>query len=484
MKRLPKWVLIAAGAVLIIIVVVFVAYRVLGKSASSSSTSQYQTAKVERGTLTATISATGNVRANQSASLNWQLNAKVGEVRTSLGQVVKKDDILVTLDPSTLPQTLIQAQSDLLNAQQALQDLYDQANTTKAKALDTLAKAQKALDDAQTKRGWYNNNTRADQYTIQKAEADYYLAKAQVDTAQEIFDNTSQLDSESTERAQAQSNLAAAQSRMQQAKWMWDYYRGKPDSLDINQAEAAVQLARAQVDDAQRALDKLQNGPDSKDIVVAQNRVASAQAAVNQTRLTAPFNGTITSLTAKSGDLVTPSTFALRIDDISSLYVDLDVSEVDINKVQTGQSVTLTFDAVPNKIYNGEVSEVGKVGTATSGAINFPVTVKLSDADDNVRPGMTAAATLTLTRLENVLMVPSRAVRSVSSKRVVYISSPGSGTTGLKPVIIEIGAISDTMVEITGGDLKEGDTVILNPPAQSQFGPGGGGANGGGRPGG
>jgi HlyD family secretion protein len=97
------------------------------------------------------------------------------------------------------------------------------------------------------------------------------------------------------------------------------------------------------------------------------------------------------------------------------------------------------------------------------------VTVKLTDADEKVKPGMTAGAVITVSKLSNVLIVPSRAVRTVSGKRVVYVLD---NQKALKPVIIEIGAQADTMVEVTKGDLKEGDVVVLNPPTTLNVGSG------------
>jgi multidrug efflux pump subunit AcrA (membrane-fusion protein) len=107
------------------------------------------------------------------------------------------------------------------------------------------------------------------------------------------------------------------------------------------------------------------------------------------------------------------------------------------------------------------------------------VTVQLLDADEKVKPGMTAGAVITISQLSNVLMVPSRAVRTVSGKRVVYVLD---SKKALVPVIIEIGSQADTMVEVTKGNLKEGDVVVVNPPVNPftnlQGGPNGGSGTG------
>ena len=444
-------------------------------AAVNTSNPAYQTAVVKRGALTATISATGTARAEQTANMVWQVSATVGKVNVVIGQQVKKDDILAVLDPTSLPQSLLQAQSSLISAQNALQALYDNAGVQKSQAEQALAVAQKALDDAQTKRNWMNSPTRADDFTIQKAEGDYYLALQAVSDAQTDYDDTSDLDISAPERAAAQSALGAAQERAQQLKWMLDYYRGAPDSYDISQAEAALQVAKANVANDQRIYDEVKDGPKASDVALAQSNVTLAEAAAKLAHLDAPFDGTITNLDVKVGDQVVPGTFALRIDDLSALYVDLQVSEVDINHIQLGQPSQLTFDAVSGQTYDGLVSDIGRAGTTTGGVVNFPVTVKLTDADANVKPGMTAGAVITVSQLSNALMVPIRAVRTVSGKRVVYVlDSQGK----LKPVIIQIGAQADTMVQITQGDLKEGDVVVVNPPTNPFTNMNGGGNSG------
>jgi HlyD family secretion protein len=145
--------------------------------------------------------------------------------------------------------------------------------------------------------------------------------------------------------------------------------------------------------------------------------------------------------------------------------------------VQIGQPVTVTFDAVQGKTYNGKVSQINQAGDDKSGAVNFTVTVELTDADSLVKPGMTAAVTISVKELKDALLVPNRAVRVINSKRMVYILKNGQPAT----VEVRLGATSDTNSEVVGGDLKEGDLIILNPPS-SAFGPGSGGGpgNGGG----
>jgi HlyD family secretion protein len=191
---------------------------------------------------------------------------------------------------------------------------------------------------------------------------------------------------------------------------------------------------------------------------------------LNLARVTAPFGGIVTESYPLPGDLVGGGTAAFRVDDLSSLLVDVSVSEVDINSIAIGQPVTLTFDAILGREYNGVVVEVAQTGTITAGVVNFKVTVELTDADSSVKPGMTAAVNITVNELTDVLLVPNRAVRLSEGERVVYVLVDNL------PVkkVIRLGSSSDIMSVLASGDVQEGDAVILNPPTEF-FGPGGGG---------
>jgi HlyD family secretion protein len=204
--------------------------------------------------------------------------------------------------------------------------------------------------------------------------------------------------------------------------------------------------------------------------------VNAAQAALRAAQITVPFNGMVTEVNAMVGDQVSPGVRAFRVDDLSAMLVDVQVSEVDINSVQIGQPVTVTFDAISGTEYHGKVVEVAQAGDVVQGSVTFTVTVQLTDGDVQVKPGMTAAVTITVKQLENVLLVPNRAVRVVNNQRVVYVLLNGQ----VKEVQITLGASSDTVSEVVSGDLKVGDAIILNPPSTLFNQPGGGGPFGGG----
>ncbi|RJP50411.1 MAG: efflux RND transporter periplasmic adaptor subunit [Anaerolineaceae bacterium] len=373
----------------------------------------FQTAEVERGNLVAFVGATGSVRARQSASLNWQTNGIVESVNAEIGDRVSRDFVLASLDKASLSQNIILAEADLVNAQKALDELLA-SDTALLEAQQAVDKAEKAYDKA------YN-------WRVQ--------LNGKIDIKEWVYDQFGEL-------------------RLKE-------YRGYASQEVIDQADKDLALAESRLNDARREYERLLKGPDSDEVIAAQARVDAAKATLNMARLTAPFNGTVTQASPAVGDQVTTGSAGFRIDDLSSLLVDVQVSEVDINSVFVGQPAILLFDAILGREYHGEVIRVGQAGETVQGVVSFTVTIELTDADELVKPGMTAAVNIVVEEVKDVILIPNRAVRLVDGNRVVYVLKDGLPVQ----VRIRLGASSDTASVLVDGDIKEGDLIILNPPS-------------------
>lgn len=520
---------------IVIIVVAVVAYVMLmpkaGETALSAELASMQTVELTRGPLTVIIGATGTVRSNQQTKINWQTSGKVGDVLASLGQLVQADETLARLDPNTISQSIIQAQADLINAETALEDLKKPQPLKIAQAETALEQAQESLDtllspsesdlaqaelaiitarDAVTEAQKTVDKLDRPRYStelLEQARASYLIAQAEVERMQGLYDNMGGDPETDAGKALALSNLAASKTKRDRALAAVNWYLGNPTDAEVaekttellvaqgkladaletleklkNPKPTDIELAQAKVNDAQEALDQAKAGPSEDDLAVAQTRVTLAQAALEQSMLTAPFNGTITEISVMTGDMVSPGQTAFRLDDLSKLFVDLDVSEIDIAQIQVGQAVQVTFDAIPEKEYAGVVSSIGLVGTVAQSVVYFPVTVQLTDADAAVKPGMTAVANVIISQVEDVLQLPNRAIQSNEGERFVYVLRNNAS----EKVVIKVGMVSDTASEVLSDDLKEGDVILLGTPTttnSSSFGPGsGGGPFGGGQP--
>jgi HlyD family secretion protein len=446
------------------------------QQAQAAAQNIYQTALLKKGDLTATVGATGTVRTNQTTTVNWQTSGRIGKIMVKEGDTVTLNQVLAELDPASLPQNLILARADLVTAQRNLDNLKN-SDTARTQAQQTLVQAQKNLTDAQGER-YRKNLARVSRATIDQKQAELVIAQDKLKNAKENYAKFENKPEGDLMRAQAFDVLAQAQQKVDQLQYDLAWLTGGPDVNEIAQADAAIAVATAKLADAQREWDRLKNGVDPQDLAAAQARIDSIRAILSQTQLTAPINGAVTDIKSMAGDQVNPGTVSFRIDDLAHMLVDVQITEVDINRIKISQSARMTFDAIPNQEYSGKVVKIADFGTSVGGVVNFTVTLELTDADAQVRSGMTAAVNLTVDQLSNVLLVPNRAVRLRSGQRIIYLLQNGQPAA----VDINMGAISDTYSQIVSGNVKENDEVILNPPAAAlQPAAGGGGLFGGGR---
>lgn len=482
-------------------------YRAWAASRTSSAES-VQTATITVGSLAATLGASGNTRSGQSATIAWETSGKVAQVSLKPGDQVQEDQLLAELDSSSLSTEMIKARQDLIDAQQALEDLLNSrsqqaqalqaledaqntVNSLKRQAAEevsqaqlALAQAQDALEDAQKTRLKMNYPHSSNQLVIEKAQTDYELARQEYKEALQAYQLVDHKRLTNPERVQALNRLVAAEADMKTRLATYNWYllgyteteiaqadaelavaqanleiaQANYDSLKNGISEAQLALAEAALADAQREWERVKDGPNQADIDAAQAAVDAAQAALDKVQLRAPFSGTITEVNIKTGDLVSSGDAAFRIDDLSAIYIDLQVSEVDLASLAVGQTAQVEFDAIADKTYTGEVTEIGMIGANSQGVVNYPVTVRITDADSNILPGMTASVTIITAQVDNALLVPNRAIRTISGQKYVTVLFEGQQIS----VPVEVGLVGDTHSQIISDQLREGDAVVIN----------------------
>ncbi|NBI10097.1 efflux RND transporter periplasmic adaptor subunit [Colidextribacter sp. OB.20] len=206
-----------------------------------------------------------------------------------------------------------------------------------------------------------------------------------------------------------------------------------------------------------------------------------AQDVLENYTITAPISGTVIEKNIKAGDNVNniESGALAVIYDLSYLKLEMNISELDLSKLQEGQTVDITADAIPGEVFQGVVDRVSINGTTTNGFTTYPATILLEDYGD-LNPGMNVSADIIVEQMENALSIPAAAVQRGDTVLVPLEGclSP-DGTSVIDPTRVEertvtLGGGDGEYVEITSG-LNEGDTVLV--PAQVQGGmdaPGGG----------
>ena len=267
-------------------------------------------------------------------------------------------------------------------------------------------------------------------------------------------------------------------------------------AASLRRARENLRVAEADLDDAKINFERMQKlvgtraiaqaNYDAADarykrvlatIEAAKFAVQEAEVAVENTRIIAPFDGTVLKKNADVGEIVAPLAGAVSsraavvtIADMSSLEVDADVSEANITRVSANQNCEITLDAYPQQRYPGYVSNI--VPTADRAKATVMVKIRFKQYDQRVLPEMgakitflVAGASADATNVKPVLTVPAAAVATRDGRQVVFQIKEDRAVE----VPVTTGRKLGNAIEITGG-LKEGDKVISKADEQIQAG--------------
>ena len=453
-------ILVGVTVVLVIALVLLVA-GLKAQANTGTPTTAYQTTTVQRGTLTSTVEGTGTVASQLSANLNWHVAGQVDKVNARIGDQVQSGDVLSSLVQDSTQSTL---ESNLVTAEQNLAQLTSPAAV--ASAQQAVANDQQVVFNAQAA---LNNllYMHTNQDAIQNAQANMVLAQDALSAAQNDYSKVPGDPSRDANKANAYQRLYAAQLAYDSASATYNLWTGKSNQAQVDQDTAALALAKAKLAEDQTLVTALTGGTLPADatgtavlqLTQARLAVQIAQDNLNNLEITAPFQGTITQSEVVPGQVVTAGTNAFRIDDLSTLVIDVQVVEIDIDHVKVGQPATTTLDAIPNQTYTGKVIKTDLAGTTTQTSVDFVVTVQLTNADALVRPGMSANVTIVTDQVADALLVPSTAIFTDSSG-APYVDLVQNGA--LVKVPVTVGAVSDSQTQITSDGLHEGDTIVLS----------------------
>ncbi len=417
---------------------------------------------VRRGTLVATVNTAGTVEAATSLTLNFQGSGEVKEIKVKEGDQVKAGQVLACLDVQDAELAVAKAEVSLTIAEAQL------AQLKKGATAEEIASARANLISAQENLKALQEGPSASD--IEMARLRWEQAKDQLWGAQVQRDAIcGNKHAEAYACDQANASVASASMAAEIARIQYEEAQKAPAARDLRAAEAQVAQARL-------ALSKLEQGPTPEEISIAEAQVRQAELALEQARLmlspvclTAPFDGTLTHLNLQVGQVVGPTTQAATISGLGGLQVAADLSEIDVARVQAGQEVEVRLDALPDRTFKGQVTEVAPAGTVIQGVVTYPITIMLVESDPAVRPGMTANASIIIERRDDVLLVPARAIRSEDGRRLVRVLSDGQ----IVDMPVQVGLSGDDGTEILGDTLKEGDTLVISAPTPRMPGMGG-----------
>ena len=458
-KKSKRWIWLS---IIILAAGLFSVYLILNHS-NKTGTETINTLAVSRGSITESIDSVGTVEASPSIELTWDSNGVVKPYDLQIGDQVNKGDVLLALEDSSLPSEILQARSSLLDAQNSLEKLTS-TQTDYLTALQNVNSQEAILVNTYSMRhAFYDTNTSDDR--VNRIYASYNNAVREVWGLQKAYDNVKNLDKNDPERVAAYDALQAGILKRDSLLRAFNQILGTPyghraEGYFILYDQRAAELAEAYAA-YDRSLDK------SDEIASAQANVQALQNTVNQAYIIAPFSGTVTEINADAGELATAGNTALRLDDLSHLIVNVNISQMDINSVELGQKVTLSFDALPGKVFEGKVTEIGQAGSTSNNVVLFPVVISIENPDGSIKPGFTAAVSIITHQADDALLIPNQTIQYDSDGNAYVMQK--SGLMNFSRVDITIGAHSDAYSQLLSGSLKENDQLAVVVAGDTTF---------------
>lgn len=342
------------------------------------------------------LSVEGKLMPRRDAALAFTMGGTIGEVLVAEGQPVEAGAVLARLEQTErLASVVAAAELELVNARQARQALFDNADVRTAAAQQAVASARDALRNAE--RYLTNLESGGKQTDIDKARANLVLLKDRLDQAQKDFNQYSGRPEDDLTRATYQSRLAEVQQIYDNAVRLLNNLEGPATELDLEIARANAALAQAQLALKEQEYSDVQSGPDPQDLELAEARLAAAEAglgaaeaALEDAELRAPFNGTVVRVDARAGETAVPGLPAVVLADFSTWKVETtDLNEMDLPRVSEGMEVVVRPDALPNLSLAGRLDEISQYAVERFGDVTYTATITLLESDPRLRWGMT-----------------------------------------------------------------------------------------------
>jgi len=344
---------------------------------SRGSVPKYRLVRVERGPLTAAVSATGNLNAVITVQVGSQVSGQIKELMVDFNSIVKKDQVIARIDPDIFLAKVNQAKADLESSRATV--LNQEAQVERARADIENARAALAESKAQTAKA---------QVAVVDSKRDFdrktelfarkLIARSDLDTSQAAHDSA--IAQVEAARAHDQALASAIQS----------------STAQLRVVQAMLVSARAQVDQKNAALKQ-------------------AQVDLDHTTILAPVNGVVVSRQVDVGQTVAASLQAPVLftiaQDLTKMQVETSVDEADIGRLKLEDRATFTVDAFPGETFAGIVTQIRKAPQVVQNVVTYTVIVGVENPSGKLMPGMTANVKLVVAQKPSALKVPNAALR-------------------------------------------------------------------------
>lgn len=397
----------------------------------------YQTVLVERGSIQASVTATGTLNAVVDVLVGSQVSGNIKALYADYNTKVTKGQLVALIDPEVFQTQVDQAQAALGSVHSAVVTAGAQVVKATADVSGTIAN-EKSVESMAAKDRANALNAKMQWERLNKLFEEGVISQQDHDAAKASYDAS-------------QAQLVATESQ-------------------IDAAKQTIQSAQAQVRVVQSQLNSVQAQE-------RQSQAALEQAKINlkHTRIVAPVDGTVIARRMDVGQTVAASFQAPTIfeiaQDLAKMQLDTNVDESDIGNIIDGQKATFTVDAYPTTTFHGQVTNVRKAPINAQNVVTYDVVIAVSNPDLKLFPGMTANARILIAKLDDTLKVPNAVLRlhpSAAVLKQIGLPSPQTGKQEiyalrggkLQVVPVTLGLSDGRFTAVTAGDLRVGEPVV------------------------
>ncbi len=466
--RVPKKIFRTVLVILILAILgsaIYFPVTAFSGTTATATTDTLQTATATRGDLVIYASGSGTLIASDEVDLAFSTSGQVKHVYFKVGDIVQKGDLLADVDDTD-------AQIKYTQARRTLMELTSVAAV--ASAQQAVATAQTDVDDAMnTLEYLISPGVVHWELEVEKAKTALADAKTAADAATSDTELQKKLQDAEYYLDYVQDKLAGSwqwyeQSYLKNNFTVWDRQSGTkyiaaPTDSEILEARAAVTEAKATLQEAEYLYAALTGGEvpadatgsGLTDLENAKLDLESAQKTLDGTKIYAPISGTIMSIDTSVGDTVSTSA-VITLANLSQYYLEIFLDETDWGNVAVGYEAEIVFDALPEKTFTGEVTQVDP-GLYTSGntsVVRAIVKMDKTSEDIHLPLGTAAAVDVIGGRAENAVLVPIEALHQAGDQYTVFVMENGEP----KLRVVGVGIQDLIYAEIKSG-LDAGDVV-------------------------
>jgi len=339
----------------------------------------YRLAKVERGNIIKSVSASGELNAVVTVEVGSEISGQISALTVDFNSDVKAGQIIARIDPEGFEARVKQAEAELSVAKASVatkQAAIAQAKANQANASSVLAAA--GADVARTK--------------VNAADLKQDFGRKQALRKKGVVAVSS------VDKARAAWQVAAAQVKASQAQLLAQRSTVEARKAQVQMAKAEVLHASAQVEQKAAALN-------------------IANVNLNNTFIRSPVDGVVIGRDVDVGQTVAASLQAPILftiaQDLRKMQVETNIDEADIGQIRPGQTATFGVDSFPSQEFKGIVNQVRKKPQTVQNVVTYTVVIAANNADLKLLPGMTANVQVQVSDRRNVLKLPNRSLRFV-----------------------------------------------------------------------